>query len=61
MEGMAYGLSFLVGGRHLGVVLVGGFLGGGVLDLVGGWSLVFLSLVCVDVGLNVDFFVYFSL
>ena len=35
MEGFAYGLSFLVGGRHLGIVLVGGFLDVGVLDLVG--------------------------
>ena len=55
MGGLAYWLSFLVGGRHLGIVLVGGFLDVGVLDLVGGRTLVFLSLVCVDVGLNVDF------
>ena len=35
MEGLAYGLSFLVGGRHLGIVLVGGFLDVDVLNLVG--------------------------
>ncbi len=35
MEGLAYELRFLVGGRHLGIVVVGGFLNVGVLDLVG--------------------------
>ena len=55
LEGLAYGLTFLVGGRHLGVILVGGFLDVGVLDLVGGQLLVFLLLVCADVGFNADF------
>jgi hypothetical protein len=35
LEGLAYRLSFLVGGQHLGIVLVCGFLDVGVLDLVG--------------------------
>ena len=36
LEGLAYGLSFLVEGRHLGVVLVGGILDVGVLDWLEG-------------------------
>ncbi len=35
LEGLTYGLSFLVGGGHLGIVLFDGFLDVGVHDLVG--------------------------
>ena len=55
LGGFGIRAQFSSGGQHLGIVLVGGFLDVGVLDLVGGRTLVFLSLVCVDVGLNVDF------